>query len=208
MWAVSRSTGMRQPDPLAWRAFAIWLPVAAAATVVMLLIFVAMQQDLRRGANDPQIQMAEDAAAQLDAGGTPAAVLPSAQVDIAHSLAPFVIVFDRQARPLASSALLDGQTPLPPRGVLTSIPSSGRNEVTWQPAPRVRIAAVVVAYANGYVLAGRSLRVVEERESALSQWVILAWFGMLVLSGLGAIIGVRAANWAGRSRPGQSKSAA
>lgn len=199
---------MTQPGRLVWRAFAIWLPVAAAATVVLLLIFVALQQDLRRGANDPQIQMAEDAAAQLDAGASPTAVLPDQHIDMAQSLAPFVIIFDRQGQPLASSASLYGQTPLPPRGVLTSIPSSGRNEVTWQPAPGVRSAAIVVAYTHGHVLAGRSLRVVEERESALSNWVILAWVGMLLFSGLGSMIGVRAADWAGRSRPARSKSAA
>jgi hypothetical protein len=87
---------MMEPGRWFWRAFAIWLPVSAAATVVILLISVAAQQDLRRGANDPQIQLAEDAAAQLDAGATPAAVLPPEHVDMAHSLAPFVIVFDRQ----------------------------------------------------------------------------------------------------------------
>jgi hypothetical protein len=199
---------MMQPARVFWGAFAIWLPVTAAATVVILLIAVAAQQDLRRGANDPQIQMAEDAAAHLDAGATPTAVLPSEPIDIAHSLAPFVIVFDRQGQPLASSATLDGQTPLPPRGVLTSISSHGRNEVTWQPAPGVRNAAIVVAYGNGYVLAGRSLRVVEERESALTNWVILAWFGMVIFGGLGAMIGVWAADWAGRSKLSRSKSAA
>jgi hypothetical protein len=72
----------------------------------------------------------------------------------------------------------------------------------------VRSATTVVAYAHGYVLAGRSLRVVEERESALTNWVILAWFGMVVCSGLAAMIGVWAANWAGRSNPARSKSAA
>jgi hypothetical protein len=199
MWAACRSTGMRQPDRLLRRAFAIWLPVTAAATVVILLIFVAVQQDLRLGANDPQIQMAEDAATHLDAGASPTAVLPSENIDMAHSLAPFVIVFDRQRQPLASSVAFNGDTPLPPPGVFTSVSShGGRNEVTWQPAPGVRSAAIVVAYAHGYVLAGRSLRVVEERESSLGNAAIVAWLAMLVFTGLAALVG----SWAaGRRAP-------
>ncbi len=206
MWAACRSTGMLEPDRLIQRAFAIWLPVTAAATVVILLIFVAVQQDLRLGANDPQIQMAEDAAAYLDAGASPSAVLPSEHIDMAHSLAPFVIVFDRQGRPLASSVALRGETPLPP-GVLTSVPNNGRNAVTWQPAPGVRSATIVVAYAHGYVLAGRSLRVVEERESSLGNSAIVAWLAMFVFTGLAALVG----SWAaGRRAPSaaNTKSAA
>ena len=208
MWAACRSTVMLEPDRLIQRTLAIWLPVTAAATVVILLIFVAVQQDLRLGANDPQIQMAEDAAAHLDAGASPTAVLPGEHIDMAHSLAPFVIVFDRQGQPLASSVALRGETPLPPPGVFTSVPNNGRNEVTWQPAPGVRSAAVVVAYAHGYVLAGRSLRVVEERESSLGNSAIVAWLGMFVFTGLAALVGSWAAGRRAPSGAATTKSAA
>ena len=46
-----------------------WLPLAAVTTLLCGLIYLAVQQSLRWGANDPQIQMAEDAAAALAAGG-------------------------------------------------------------------------------------------------------------------------------------------
>jgi hypothetical protein len=199
---------MIEADWLLRRAFAIWLPVTAAASVVILLIFVAVQQDLRLGANDPQIQMAEDAAAHLDAGASPTAVLPNEHIDMAHSLAPFVIVFDHQGQPLASSAALNGETPLPPPGIFTSVPKNGRNAITWQPAPGVRSATIVVAYAHGYVLAGRSLRVVEERESSLGNSVIVAWLGMLVFSVLAALAGARVASRIAPSGPAKTKSAA
>ncbi len=35
-----------------------WIPLAAAITVVCGVIYVAVQQDIRMAANDPQIQMA------------------------------------------------------------------------------------------------------------------------------------------------------
>jgi hypothetical protein len=196
-----------EPHRILLRAFAIWLPVTVAATIVILAVFVAAQQNLRIGANDPQIQIVEDAAAQLDAGATPASILPPAHVDMARSLAPFVIVFDRQGRPIASSASMNGETPVPPTGVFTSVPAGGRNDVTWQPAAGVREAAVVVAYRDGFVLAGRSLRVVEERESSLGGWVVLAWLGMLGVSGLAALFGA-AVTRTPRSGMDRTKSAA
>jgi hypothetical protein len=170
------------------RALLVWLPVVVTAAVVIVLIFTAAQQNLRMGANDPQVQMAEDAAARLDAGASPSAVIPTQPTDIARSLAPFLIVFDHDGRPLASSATLNGQTPTPPGGVFGTVPSSGRHEITWAPRPDVREAAVIVAYRNGFVLAGRSLRLVEEREDALGQVTLILFTVMLVLSGLAALL--------------------
>jgi hypothetical protein len=63
-----------------------------------------------------------------------------------------------QRQRLLSRALANGAVPRPPLVVFSSVPAGGRNDVTWQPAPRVRDATVVVAYRDGFVLAGRSLR--------------------------------------------------
>jgi hypothetical protein len=73
-----------------------WLPIFFTVTGVCGLVYLTTQQVLRMNANDPQIQMAEDAAAALDAGETPAALLPEDIVDIATSLAPFLVIFDDQ----------------------------------------------------------------------------------------------------------------
>jgi hypothetical protein len=173
------------------RALSVWVPVVVAATVVIVLVFTAAQQNLRMGANDPQVQMAEDAAARLDTGASPNAVIPTQPVDIGRSLAPFLIVFGHDGQPLASSATLDGHTPTPPGGVFGSVPSTGRHEITWAPRPDVREAAVIVAYRNGFVLAGRSLRLVEQREDALGQLTLLLFFVMLVFTGIAAV----AASW-------------
>ena len=174
---------------LGWplRAFLYWLPVALAITVVSGLVYVAVQQDLRQGANDPQIQMAEDAATQLEKGEAAQTAAGSKQVDMARSLAPFLIIYDDAGRVLASAAQLNGQTPTLPAGVLQAAKQSGENRITWQPQADARTAAVVIPFGGshpGFVLAGRSLREVEKRESKLTLSVGGAW----VVALLGSLV--------------------
>jgi hypothetical protein len=166
------------------QALFIFLPVAGAATVLILLVYAAGQQSLRKNANDPQVQIAEDAATRLDGGTQANAVLPAQSVDLGRSLAPFVIVFGRDGTQLASSARLDGVSPQPPSGVLSA---AKRSEITWAPRPDVREAAVIVPYRDGHVLSGRSLRLVEQREDALGQLTILFFTAMILVSGFGSL---------------------
>lgn len=182
-----------------WRGMAnvmrVWLPGVVAATILAGLVYVALQQTLRLGANDPQIQMAEDTAAALGAGAEARTLVPTQPVDIARSLAPFLVVFDREGRVVASSATLDGATPTLPTGVLDATRQGGENRRTWEPRPGVRIASVITAVnggAGGYVLAGRSLREVESRIDLLGLQVGLAWLALvgttLVLAGLVTLV--------------------
>src|SRR5436305_8439403 len=84
-----------------------WLPMAVVITVLSGTVFVVGQQVLRADGNDPQVQMAEDAAAQ---GETVAAAgLPA--VDIKTSLAPWLIVYGSDRRALGGSARLNGKLP-------------------------------------------------------------------------------------------------
>jgi hypothetical protein len=88
-----------------------WLPVAVAITTLSGLVYLEVQQVLRQDANDPQIQMAKDAAAVLARDGTIESVLPTTPVDLEQSIAPFITVFDETGAPLASSGQLHGQMP-------------------------------------------------------------------------------------------------
>ncbi len=94
-----------------------WLPIALAISAASGLVYTIAQQLLRMGANDPQIQMAEDAAAALTRGESVESVIPSHEVDLAQSLAPFIVVYDAQSNVLASSVQLRDQTPGVPEGV-------------------------------------------------------------------------------------------
>jgi hypothetical protein len=176
-----------------------WLPLAVVTTLLSGLIYLAVQQSLRWGANDPQIQMAEDAGAALAAGGSLESVLPASQVEISSSLAPFMVIFNARGEPLASSARLHGATPALPSGIFDYTRQKGEDRVTWQPEPGIRIAAVVVAYGGaqpGFVLAGRSLREVEIRASQLEQITGIAWLvtlavSLIVVAGCELILGDR-----------------
>ena len=89
------------------RAIALFLPAAVLATLACGLVYAEVQQSLRSSANDPQYQLATDAAVKLDAGASPASVVgSSAEIDLAASLAPFVIVFDRNHSIVATNASL------------------------------------------------------------------------------------------------------
>ena len=173
-----------------YKVLRAWVPLAVAVTVVCALAHVAVQQSYRSGADDPQIQLAEDAASALSHGASPSSVVGTPSVDMSVSLAPFVNVFDRDGNPLAGSGLLAGLVPVPPRGTFAAATASGRDRVTWQPRPNVRIAAVIVprrGAAGGWVLSGRSLREVERREDQLTAMSAAAWIAALVLS-LAAVV--------------------
>jgi hypothetical protein len=175
--------------------FGLWLPIAVALASGAFIVYGAVQQDLRLSANDPQIQLSEDIATSLAGGKDPRALVAEDTVDMAASLSPFVIVLDESGKPLASSAQLDGQTPLPPTGVLDYARANKQDRFTWQPRPGVRSAAVVTYYrsdtGSGFVLAGRSLREVERREDGILEVVLLG----LCLSLAATLVAAAAASY-------------
>jgi len=170
-----------------------WLPLAITTAGLCALVYLTVQQSLRMGANDPQIQMAEDAASHLNAGASIESVVPSAKVEIAESLAPFMIVFDKSGTVLASCATLHGALPAFPGGVLDYVRQNGQDRVTWQPVAGVRMATVVTPYKNGFVMVGRSLTEVEKRESQAESLSFLAMLGIwamtLIIISLGELVG-------------------
>jgi hypothetical protein len=167
------------------RFFLRWLQLAGAASALCLLVWVAAQQLWRQ--NDPQLQMARDAAARLASGQAPVdTVVPTTTVDAASSLAPFLIVLDANGSIVASSGRVHGALKSVPSGVLDHVRQSGEEEVSWQPEPGVRVATVVVSYPGGFVLAGRSLVESERRTARMRELVTLAWFGML--AGLAVLV--------------------
>ncbi len=174
-------------------AILVFLPLAFLSTALAGLVYIVAQQDGRSQANSPQVQLAEDAASRLDAGGRPQDQVGAEPVDIARSLAPFVVVYGSAGTILATDGLLDGQPPVVPAGVLAGAHATGRDTVTWQPRPGVRIATVSVPWSGGTVLAGRSLRLVEDRAGMLAQVVGAGW--LATIAGLAVAAGVVARLW-------------
>ena len=164
---------------------------AAAATIAVLFIYAATQQAYRTAADDPQIQLADDAATALRAGAGVETVIPAGAVDLASGLGVFVIAYDSANRPLAGSGRLAGVLPTPPAGVLAAARTHGSHRVTWRPRPGVRVAAVLQRVNDGsgrVVLAARSLRDVEERTSRLLVMSALAWGGLMLASVLAVLL--------------------
>jgi hypothetical protein len=178
------------------RALLSWFPAAFLATVFALTAYATVQQVYRSSANDPQIQMAEDAAAKLAGGAPVPAVVPAEAVDMAGSLAPYVIVFNENGAPVAASVRLNGRVPVLPPGVFAAARNVPEQRLTWQPTPGVRSAIVIRHYRGsspGFVLVGRSLREAEQRIARLISIVTIMWAGaiafLLVYFGIAAWFG-------------------
>ena len=162
------------------KIFKTWLPFVVVVSAFCLLVYAAVQQAYRQGADDPQIQMAYDTADALADGKNIDVLVPVDKVSVAKNLSPFLIVYDADGNELASSVVLDGKTPQLPDGVLDSTKQTGENKVTWQPNAEVRIAAVIVYYRDGFVLAGRNMREVEVRESQVGTFAGITWILALI----------------------------
>ena len=156
-------------------------------SVIFGTVYVAIQQVLRMDANDPQIQMAEDAAMELSKGSDPASFMPldRSTFDMSQRLAPFVMIFDEQGTLLESSARLHDSLAVPPIGTFEYARVHGEDRFTWQPENGVRNATILRHFAgshSGFVLVGRSLREVETREHTLFMLVAFGWLASVVLS--------------------------
>jgi hypothetical protein len=158
----------------------IWLPFAVVISAFCLLAYATVQQALRQGLNDPQIQMAEDTAYALNNGATADSVITGTKVEMSRSLAPFIDIYDSNGKAMAGSGLLNGQLPDYPKGALDGAKQNGDNRVTWQPNADVRIASVVLPYNNGFVMAGRNMREVEQRESQTEMFAGVTWILALI----------------------------
>lgn len=155
-----------------FKTFVFWLPLAAVMFVLSLLVYTAVQQNYRMSANDPQIQVAEDVAASITSGATPAdsIVPPNPTADMSSSLSAFLIVYSATGTPIGGSVALDGKIPSMPTGVADYVKLHGEDRFTWQPKSSVRAAVVVTSFSgpqSGFILVGRSLKEIEIREGNL-----------------------------------------
>lgn len=189
-----------KPRSFILRVVVTWIPLAIVITALCGLTYLVGQQIYRISANDPQIQMAQDAAVAIFNGATPTSVVPSESVDVSASLAPFLIVYDRKGIPIAGTGMLENTLPQPPLGVLQAAAQTPQgNAVTWEPRPGLRIASVSMAVDQNrrsdvavggtfYVLSGRNLREVEIRENNLLKIAELAWIVTIVVSLLAVML--------------------
>ncbi|MEP6926864.1 MAG: hypothetical protein ABI834_04470 [Ginsengibacter sp.] len=168
-----------------------YLCVMTIITAVFGVMYGAVQQTYRSGANDPQIQIARDINARLHQGKSVESFLVDT-IDITQSLSTFVALYDANGKPIRSSGYLDGKMIQLPAGVFDFAKSHGEHQVTWQPRQDVRMAMVIVssnASPVGSVASGRSLLEVEVREHNLVTMIFFGWIACIALVLLHAVIG-------------------
>lgn len=172
-----------------------WLPFALVGTVLLGFVFMSIQQVYRAGANDPQIQIAEDVAGKLSAGADMRDVIPAGTVAIELSSASYVIVYNSVGFAVGGNGSLHGNVPVLPEGVLEVARQNGEHRLTWQPEEGIRQATVIVPYKSdssaGFVMVGRSLQEVEQRITDLMLMTGLA----LVILLIGAFATVFLKEW-------------
>jgi hypothetical protein len=164
----------------------LWLLVVGTATLIIGASYTTAQVSTRQAANDQPIKEAQSTSSELAAGTTPANAVPPAKINLRSDSNVFVIITDSFGHVLASSASLDGQTPLPPSGVFSYASNHSSNKFTWQPAGGVRLATEVMSYGkgdnSGFIITGQSLAAVESRINTYGAIALAAWVGVLAWS--------------------------
>jgi hypothetical protein len=178
----------------------VFFHTAALAIILTVWGFAAaitFQQLLRRGADQPQIQMAENYSSRIARiaktlpGGLAAYRLPIDRIDASSSLESFVILYDAEGKALHSTGYINGAVPLPPAGVFAYLRTHPTDKFTWQPQSGLRIAAVAQRIDGpqpGFILVGRSLAVVQQQENQLRRGTFITWLSLMALLIFGAIL--------------------
>lgn len=165
----------------------LWFSAVLVITIIFGTMYVASQQVMREDANDPQIQLAEDTAAELNSGEQPSNVV-SGKVDINNSLAPFVLIYNKAGTIEAGNGYLDGVlADGAPYGTMEASASAPYTTVTWSPYSNLKIASVSVTADNYYVFSGRSLAQVGIREKLVLRITALGWIISILILIIAAI---------------------
>src|SRR5437868_3257544 len=139
-----------------------WLAIIGVATLILGASYTMVQQSTRLSADDLPLTTAQVAKQELQSGSDAKDVVPTLKTDLSFDTSVFMIVTDSSQHVLASSAVLNGQTPLPPNGAFNFTSVHGTDHFTWQPQPGVRLATRVTKYGkapnDGYIITGQSLK--------------------------------------------------
>lgn len=168
-----------------------WLAIVGVTTLVLGGAYTMAQQSTRLSADDLPLTTSQVAKQELQSGSDAKDVVPTLKTDLHSDTSVFMIITDNTQHILASSAVLDGKTPLPPKGVFDFTSSHGTDHFTWEPKPSVRLATRVASYGqgqnSGFVITGQSLEPFEDRINtfgliALAAWLAsVAWSYLLIL---------------------------
>lgn len=166
----------------------LWLIIMFLVTFSSSLIYLITQQTLRLGANEQPVQLATDTALKLENGQNAQQAIPADKVNIAQSLAPFVMVFNKNNNLVATSGMMGNRSPVYPIGVFAAVNKNGEDRVTWQTQTGLRYATVAIKYSEGYIVAGKSLSETEKLIDKVGRLVGLAWLACALFSALALVV--------------------
>jgi hypothetical protein len=155
------------------------MPIVVTS-IIFGTIYVVTQQLDRLSANDDPLRLASQVAAELREGQS-STINAQPHVDLGRSLALFVVVENSQGSATAGSGYLKNRLVSLPTGVLSNAAKSGRDDVTWQPAPGLRFATVTVKVGDQFVSAGQSLQPSEDRDNTFLQLIGFGWLAAMVV---------------------------
>lgn len=162
----------------------IWLAVVGTATLVLGVTYVMLQQSTRLASDDIPLSTAQTVKHALENGSEPVDTVPAIKTNLREDNTVFVTITDDSRRILASSALLNGKSPLPPAGVFDFTKKNGSDHFTWQPASSVRLATRVITYSassgsNGFIITGQSLAQPEKRIDTYTLFSAITWLAVV-----------------------------
>jgi len=161
----------------------IWLLTVGVAILIIGASYTIAQQSTRLAANDTPLATAQTVKHELENGAAPSNTTIGVKTDLSSDSTVFVIVTDSSSHILASSARLNGQTPLPPAGVFSYTQVHGADHFTWQPASGIRLATEVQRYGggnnSGFVITGQSLSQAESRINTYGYLALAAIIGVI-----------------------------
>jgi hypothetical protein len=163
-----------------------WLALVGVATLVLGASYAMVQQSTRLAADDLPLTTAQVAKQELQGGSNASDVVPTLKTNLKNDTSVFMIITDNTKHVIASSAVLSGQTPLPPNGVFSFTSTHGTDHFTWQPQPGVRLATRVEKYGSspddGFIITGQSLKPYENRIDTYTSLAVAAWLAVLAWS--------------------------
>src|SRR5689334_10932324 len=130
-----------------------FLPLGCSIIFLCALLYLSMQQNIRLSQNEQLAQIAEDLALRLSQQPILPQNFPANKVNIEKSLAPFIIVYDKNKNLFGTTGIIDGKNPDLPLGVLDNSLKK-ENRISWEPKNGIREAIVVVHFkdkSEGYV---------------------------------------------------------
>lgn len=161
-----------------------WLAVLGASTLVLAAAYAMVQQSTRLSADDQPIVIGKTMVKELAGGAQPSDTVPNLNTDLREDPTVFAIVTDSGRHILASSASLDGKTPLPPAGTFEFTKNNNTDHFTWEPANGVRLATRMYNYGTGdnggFIITGQSLEQAENKIKTYTVLVVAAWIAVFI----------------------------